>query len=254
MRLRYQFLLENRFSVPHMSNAKEASLDYLHYQKTGQRSRPKVPAAVAAGTQQQYRLQQQLIPLALDRPHGEQLALGGGTNRFQCGSIGTGLYHHPVPNADAGIGTGWWDQPVAIVLQTDPVPADARAKGTGLCLDPVLLNNIQHRVIGTNRCLLSTPINTPTSPPSKLSRTHCSWQLSEGRGGEFLFFIKKDQLFFSITQQLVFRTSYHLIQFIYVIIIFSCSILLQLYALSIYLICEYYQIIVFICFINLFDK
>ena len=38
------------------------------------------------------------------------------------------------------------------------------------------------------------------------------------------------------------------------IIIFSCSILLKLYALSIYLICEYYQIIVFICFINLFDK
>ena len=76
------------------------------------------------------------------------MAPGGGTNKLQRGSIGTGLYHHPVPNADAGIGTGWWDQPVPIVLQTapgpshDPVPADARAKGTGLCLDPVLLNNI----------------------------------------------------------------------------------------------------------------
>src|SRR6185437_4730707 len=50
----------------------------------------------------------------------------------------------------------------------DPVLADTRAKGTGLCLDPVLLNNILHRVISTNRCILSTPINTPTCPPSRL--------------------------------------------------------------------------------------
>jgi hypothetical protein len=36
-----------------------------HYWKTGQRSRPKVPAAIVAGTDasHQYRLQQQMIPL-----------------------------------------------------------------------------------------------------------------------------------------------------------------------------------------------
>jgi len=79
---------------------------------------------------QWYRLQQQLVSLALDRPRGGQLAPGGGTNRFQCGSIGTGLYHHPVPNADAGIGTGWWDQPVPIVLQTAPGPATTRCRLT----------------------------------------------------------------------------------------------------------------------------
>ena len=38
------------------------------------------------------------------------------------------------------------------------------------------------------------------------------------------------------------------------IIIYICNILFKLYTLLIYLIFEYYQIIVFICFINLFDK
>ena len=38
----------------------------IHYKKTGQRSWPKVPAAVATGTNatHQYRLQKQLVPLA----------------------------------------------------------------------------------------------------------------------------------------------------------------------------------------------
>ena len=53
-----------------------------------------------------YRLQQQLVPLAFDRPSGGQLAPGGGSNRFQCVSIGTGLNHHPVPNEGGAIGTG----------------------------------------------------------------------------------------------------------------------------------------------------
>jgi len=53
-----------------------------------------------------YRLQQQLVPLALDQPSGGQLAPGGGSNRFQCVSIGTGLNHHPVPNEGGAIGTG----------------------------------------------------------------------------------------------------------------------------------------------------
>ena len=53
-----------------------------------------------------YQLQQQLVPLAFDRPSGGQLAPGGGSNRFQCVSIGTGLNHHPVPNEGGDIGTG----------------------------------------------------------------------------------------------------------------------------------------------------
>ena len=74
----------------------------------GHRFWPKVPAAVAAGTDgyHRYGLQQQLVPLAIDRPSGEQLAPGGGSNRFQCVSIGTGLNHHPVPNDGDAIGTG----------------------------------------------------------------------------------------------------------------------------------------------------
>ena len=51
-----------------------------------------------------YRLQQQLVPLAFDRPSGGQLAPGGGSNRFQCVSIETGLNHHPVPNEGGAIG------------------------------------------------------------------------------------------------------------------------------------------------------
>ena len=45
-------------------------------------------------------------------------------------------------------------------------------------------------VCGTNRCLWPAPINTPASspPPLQLPWTHCSWQPSEGRGGEFLQF------------------------------------------------------------------
>ena len=74
----------------------------------GHRSRPKVPAAIAVGTDgyHRYRLQQQLVPLALDQPSGGQLAPGGGSNRFQCVTIGTGLIHHPVPNEVCAKGTG----------------------------------------------------------------------------------------------------------------------------------------------------
>ena len=60
----------------------------------------------AIGPGQRYRLQQQLVPLALDQLSGGQLAPGGGSNRFQCVSIGTGLNHHPVPNEDCAKGTG----------------------------------------------------------------------------------------------------------------------------------------------------
>ena len=58
------------------------------------------------GPGHRYRLQQQLVPLAFDRPSGGQLAPGGGSNWFQCVSIGTGLNHHPVPNEGGDIGTG----------------------------------------------------------------------------------------------------------------------------------------------------
>ena len=60
----------------------------------------------AIGPGQRYQLQQQLIPLAIDRPSGGQLAPGGGSNRFQCVTIGTGLNHHPVPNEGGAKGTG----------------------------------------------------------------------------------------------------------------------------------------------------
>jgi len=48
----------------------------------------------------------QLVPLALDQPSGGQLAPDGGSNRFQCISIGTGLNHHSVPNEGGDKGTG----------------------------------------------------------------------------------------------------------------------------------------------------
>ena len=63
------------------------------------------PSVQAKGTHR-CRLQQQLVALAFDRPSGGQLAPGGGSNRFQCVSIGTGLNHHPVPNEDGDIDTG----------------------------------------------------------------------------------------------------------------------------------------------------
>ena len=66
------------------------------------------PSVQAKGTSgyHRYRLQQQLVPLALDQPSGGQLAPGGGSNRFQCVSIGTGLNHHPVPNEGGAIDSG----------------------------------------------------------------------------------------------------------------------------------------------------
>ena len=74
--------------------------------------------AIGLGQRYQLLLQPvQLVPLALDQPSGGQFAPGGGSNRFQCVSIGTGLNHHPVPNEGGAIGTGW-------------------------CLDPVLLDKI----------------------------------------------------------------------------------------------------------------
>ena len=60
----------------------------------------------AIGPDQRYQLLLQPVPMAIDRPSGGQLALGGGSNRFQCVSIGTGLNHHPVPNKGKAIGTG----------------------------------------------------------------------------------------------------------------------------------------------------
>ena len=47
-----------------------------------------------------------LANLAFDRPSGGQLAPGGGSNRFQCVSIGTGLNYHPVPNEGGDKDTG----------------------------------------------------------------------------------------------------------------------------------------------------
>ena len=47
----------------------------------------------------------QLVPLSLDQPSGGQLAPGGGSNQFQCVSIGTGLNHHPVSNEGGAKGT-----------------------------------------------------------------------------------------------------------------------------------------------------
>jgi len=60
----------------------------------------------AIGPGQRYQLLLQPVPLAFDRPSGGQLAPGGGSNRFQCISIGTGLNHHSVPNEGGDIGTG----------------------------------------------------------------------------------------------------------------------------------------------------
>ena len=63
----------------------------------------------AIGPAQRYQLLLQpvpMVPLASDQPNGGQLASGGGSNRFQCVSIGTGLNHHPVPNDGDAIGTG----------------------------------------------------------------------------------------------------------------------------------------------------
>ena len=60
----------------------------------------------AIGPGQRYQLLLQPVPLALDQPSGGQLAPGGGSNWFQCVSIGTGLNHHPVPNEGGDIGTG----------------------------------------------------------------------------------------------------------------------------------------------------
>ena len=62
--------------------------------------------AIGPGQRYQLLLQPVPIPLALDQPSGGQLAPGGGSNRFQCVSIGTGLNHHPVPNEGGAIGTG----------------------------------------------------------------------------------------------------------------------------------------------------
>jgi len=60
----------------------------------------------AIGPGQRYQLLLQPVPLAIDRPSGGQLAPGGGSNRFQCVTIGTGLNHHPVPNEGGAKGTG----------------------------------------------------------------------------------------------------------------------------------------------------
>ena len=60
----------------------------------------------AIGPGQMYRLQQQLVPLALDQSSGGQLAPGGGSNRFQCVTIGIGLNLYLVTNEGGAKGTG----------------------------------------------------------------------------------------------------------------------------------------------------
>ena len=80
-----------------------------HYYKTGHRSRPKVPAAVVAGTG--------YLPIGTGR--NSSWYLWPWTNLVEDNwhrvvvptgskwdSIGTGLNHHPVPNEGGAIGTG----------------------------------------------------------------------------------------------------------------------------------------------------
>ena len=59
------------------------------------------PRKRAIGPGQRYQLL-----LAIDRPSGGKLAPGGGSNRFQCVTIGTGLNHHPIPNEGGAKVTG----------------------------------------------------------------------------------------------------------------------------------------------------
>ena len=94
-----------------------------HYWKTGQRSRPKVPAAM-----HQYRLQWQLIPLAWTGRKGGILVPGHGTTRCQYKSIGTGWFRQPVPNDDGVKGTGSWHHPVPIVQVKAPGDATNRCR------------------------------------------------------------------------------------------------------------------------------
>ena len=100
-------------------------------------------------------------------------------------TLGTESWHDPIPMLQHGhrivpqTGTKWRRRQMHrfvtltgahfAVIGTgschDPVPPCVHGKGTGWFYDPVPMSNILHRVIGSNRCLWSSPINAPSPLP-----------------------------------------------------------------------------------------